>query len=82
LENAFYRKAVHPGGFSVSCCHFSCVIFIGIQMASAYVGSTFIPPLFGLLGNLITFSILPITINLVGSPASGWASFHLMPKLQ
>lgn len=59
MENAFYRKAVHPGGFSVSCCHFSCVIFIGIQMASAYVGSTFIPPLFGLLGNLISFSILP-----------------------
>ena len=33
---------------------------IGIQMASAYLGSTFIPPLFGLLGNLIGFSILPI----------------------
>lgn len=32
---------------------------IGIQMASAYVGSTFIPPLFGLLGNLIGFSIMP-----------------------
>jgi hypothetical protein len=24
----------------------------------------------------------PITINLVGSPASSWASFRLMPKLQ
>lgn len=35
---------------------------IGIQMASAYIGSTFIPPLFGLLGNLISFSILPIYI--------------------
>mgnify|MGYP000096774097 CR=1 FL=1 len=33
---------------------------IGIQMASAYVGSTFIPPLFGLLGNFIGFKILPI----------------------
>lgn len=33
---------------------------IGIQMASAYVGSTFIPPLFGLLGNLISFAILPV----------------------
>ena len=32
---------------------------IGIQMASAYVGSTFIPPLFGLLGNIISFKILP-----------------------
>ena len=33
---------------------------IGIQMASAYVGSTFMPPLFGLLGNLISFAILPV----------------------
>lgn len=33
---------------------------IGIQMASAYVGSTFIPPIFGLLGNAIGFSIMPI----------------------
>ena len=33
---------------------------IGIQMASAYVGTTFIPPLFGLLGNLIGFAIMPV----------------------
>lgn len=33
---------------------------IGIQMASAYVGSTFMPPLFGLLGNRISFAILPV----------------------
>lgn len=33
---------------------------IGIQMASAYVGSTFIPPLFGLLGNAVSFSIMPV----------------------
>lgn len=33
---------------------------IGIQMASAYVGATFIPPLFGLLGNLIGFNIMPV----------------------
>lgn len=32
---------------------------IGIQMASAYVGSTFIPPLFGLLGNHLGFGIMP-----------------------
>ncbi len=32
---------------------------IGIQMASAYVGSTFIPPLFGLLGRRLGFSIMP-----------------------
>ena len=35
---------------------------IGIQMASAYVGSTFMPPLFGLLGNKISFSFLPVYI--------------------
>ena len=33
---------------------------IGIQMASAYVGSTFIPPLFGLIGNSLPFSIMPV----------------------
>lgn len=33
---------------------------IGIQMASAYIGSTFMPPLFGLIGNSISFKILPI----------------------
>ena len=33
---------------------------IGIQMASAYVGSTFIPPLFGLLGNAVSFAIMPL----------------------
>ena len=35
---------------------------IGIQMASAYVGSTFIPPLFGLLGNSIGFAIMPVCL--------------------
>ena len=33
---------------------------IGIQMASAYVGSTFVPPLFGLIGNAIGFSVMPV----------------------
>lgn len=33
---------------------------IGIQMASAYLGSTFIPPLFGLLAKLIGFKTLPV----------------------
>lgn len=33
---------------------------IGIQMASAYVGSTFIPPLFGLFGNAVGFSVMPM----------------------
>lgn len=35
---------------------------IGIQTASAYVGSTFMPPLFGLLGNATTFKIMPYFI--------------------
>lgn len=33
---------------------------IGIQMASAYVGSTFVPPLFGLIGNAFGFGIMPV----------------------
>ena len=33
---------------------------IGIQMASAYIGSTFFPPLFGLIGNAVGFEIMPI----------------------
>ena len=33
---------------------------IGIQMASAYVGSTLVPPLFGVLGNTFSFSIMPV----------------------
>lgn len=33
---------------------------IGIQMASAYAGTTFIPPLFGLLGNRLGFKIMPV----------------------
>lgn len=32
---------------------------IGIQMASAYVGSTFMPPLFGLLANHISIKLMP-----------------------
>lgn len=32
---------------------------IGIQMASAYAGSTFMPPLYGLLGRAIGFEIMP-----------------------
>lgn len=33
---------------------------IGIQMASAYVGSTFMPPVFGLLGNYVSFGLMPL----------------------
>lgn len=35
---------------------------IGIQMASAYLGTTFISPLFGFVGNICGFWILPIYI--------------------
>ena len=35
---------------------------IGIQMASAYVGSTFMPPLFGLIANHISVSLLPVYV--------------------
>ena len=33
---------------------------IGIQMAFAYLGSMLMPPLFGLIGNLAGFKIMPI----------------------
>lgn len=33
---------------------------IGIQMASAYVGSTFMPPIFGLIANHISLQLMPI----------------------
>lgn len=33
---------------------------IGIQMASAYVGTTLMPPLFGLLANHISLQLMPI----------------------
>ncbi len=32
---------------------------IGIQMASAYIGAAFVPPLYGLLGEAIGFQLLP-----------------------
>lgn len=32
---------------------------MGIQMATAYVGSTFVPPLFGALSQIVGFGILP-----------------------
>ena len=33
---------------------------IGVQMASAYVGTTFMPPLFGLLANSISLRLFPL----------------------
>ncbi|WP_394924543.1 MFS transporter [uncultured Robinsoniella sp.] len=37
---------------------------IGIQMASAYVGTTFMPPLFGLLASVINISIFPVYLSI------------------
>ena len=33
---------------------------VGIQMASAYIGSTFIPPIFGFIAQHINISLYPI----------------------
>ena len=35
-------------------------VIIGIQMASAYLGATFMPPIFGVLGNASTFAVMPL----------------------
>lgn len=37
---------------------------IGIQMASAYVGSTFMPPVFGLIANHISVALMPFFVLL------------------
>ncbi|MDD2418565.1 MAG: MFS transporter [Oscillospiraceae bacterium] len=34
-------------------------VIIGIQMASAYIGSTFVPPLFGLIADYINIGVYP-----------------------
>lgn len=36
---------------------------IGIQMASAYVGSTFMPPVFGLIANHISLKLMPLYLT-------------------
>ncbi len=53
-----YPCIIHstPGNFGAK---YSGAI-IGIQMASAYTGATFVPPLFGLLGKAAGFEILPL----------------------
>ena len=39
--------------------------FIGVQMASAYVGSTLMPPLFGLLANHISVGLYPVYMAII-----------------
>ncbi len=38
---------------------------IGVQMASAYIGSSLMPPFFGFLSSLINISILPIYLTII-----------------
>ncbi|MDD6339568.1 MAG: MFS transporter [Butyrivibrio sp.] len=53
-----YPSIIHstPGNFGKQ----NSQAIIGIQMASAYVGSTFMPPLFGLIAQHIDIRLLPI----------------------
>ena len=36
---------------------------MGVQMACAYIGSCFMPPLFGIIANRISAGILPVFIS-------------------
>lgn len=38
---------------------------MGIQMASAYIGSTFMPPVFGWIGSQISYSLFPIFLGIL-----------------
>lgn len=57
-----YPSIIHstPGNFGAE----NSQAIIGIQMTSAYIGSTFMPPLFGILANHISFKILPFFLSL------------------
>ncbi len=37
---------------------------IGIQMAAAYIGTTFMPPLFGIIANRISMELMPLFISI------------------
>ena len=39
--------------------------FIGVQMASAYMGSTLMPPLFGLIANHISVGLYPVYMTVI-----------------
>ncbi len=38
---------------------------IGVQMASAYVGTTVMPPVFGLIANYISIELLPVVLGII-----------------
>lgn len=52
-----YPSIIHSTPFNFGAENSQAII--GIQMASAYVGSTFIPPLFGLLANHVSIKLMP-----------------------
>lgn len=57
-----YPCVIHSTPDNFGAAHSGAII--GIQMASAYVGTTFVPPLFGLLGDLFGFEIMPLYLSL------------------
>jgi fucose permease len=40
-------------------------VIMGIQMASAYIGTTVMPPIFGQIASYINFNIFPVFIGIV-----------------
>ena len=44
---------------------------IGVQMASAYVGTCLMPPLFGLIANHITVALLPVYLAAIAAVMIG-----------
>jgi len=40
-------------------------VIMGLQVGSAYVGTTIMPPLFGLLASFLSFNILPLFIGII-----------------
>lgn len=53
-----YPSIIHSTPYNFGKEHSQAII--GIQMACAYVGSTFMPPLFGLIANHISIRLLPL----------------------
>lgn len=55
-----YPSIIHSTPFSFGVDNSQAII--GIQMASAYIGSTFMPPLFGVLSNITGLGLMPFFI--------------------
>lgn len=52
---------------------------IGVQMASAYIGNVIMPPLFGLIANYISVSLLPVYLLII--LAVMWAMHRYVLKI-